>query len=47
MDGGPAMANGIIKKKICLLGAFAVGKTSLIEREVHSIFSEKYLTVVK
>jgi hypothetical protein len=40
------MANGIIKKKICLLGAFAVGKTSLIEREVHGIFSEKYLTTV-
>jgi small GTP-binding protein len=40
------MANGVIKKKICLLGAFAVGKTSLIEREVRGIFSEKYLTTV-
>jgi small GTP-binding protein len=37
----------MIKKKICLLGAFAFGKTSLIEREVHGIFSEKYLTSIE
>lgn len=36
----------MIKKKICLLGAFAVGKTSLVQRYVHSIFSEKYHTTV-
>ena len=36
----------VIKKKICLVGAFAVGKTSLIHRYVHSIFSEKYHTTV-
>jgi hypothetical protein len=36
----------MIKKKICLVGAFAVGKTSLVRRYVHSIFSEKYLTTV-
>lgn len=29
-----------------MLGAFAVGKTSLVSRFVHSIFSEKYLTTV-
>lgn len=34
------------KKKICLLGAFAVGKTSLVQQYVHSIFSEKYHTTV-
>lgn len=34
------------KKKICLVGAFAVGKTSLVQRYVHSIFSEKYHTTV-
>jgi len=34
----------MIRKKICMLGAFAVGKTSLIQRFVKSIFSEKYLT---
>jgi GTPase SAR1 family protein len=36
----------MIKKKICLLGAFAVGKTSLVQRYVHSLFSDKYLTTV-
>lgn len=36
----------MIKKKICMLGAFAVGKTSLVQRYVHSLFSEKYLTTV-
>ena len=36
----------MIKKKICMLGAFAVGKTSLVARFVKSIFSEKYLTTV-
>jgi len=37
---------GLIKKKICLLGAFAVGKTSLTERFVYGRFEEKYLTTV-
>ena len=32
--------------KVCMLGAFAVGKTSLVRRYVHSIFSDKYLTTV-
>jgi len=36
----------MIKKKICMLGAFAVGKTSLVQQYVHSIFSEKYHTTV-
>ena len=36
----------MIKKKVCMLGAFAAGKTSLVERFVKSIFSEKYLTTV-
>lgn len=36
----------MIQKKICLLGGFGVGKTSLVSRYVHSIFSEKYLTTV-
>ena len=37
---------GFLKQKICLLGAFAVGKTSLVERFVHERFDEKYLTTV-
>ncbi len=36
----------MIQKKICLLGSFAAGKTSLVSRFVHSVFSEKYLTTV-
>lgn len=36
----------LIRKKICMLGAFAVGKTSLVRQFVESIFSEKYLTTV-
>jgi len=36
----------MLQKKICLLGAFGVGKTSLIRRYVDSIFSDAYLTTV-
>ena len=36
----------MIQKKICLLGGFGVGKTSLVARFVHSIFSDKYLTTI-
>jgi hypothetical protein len=34
------------QKKVCMLGGFAVGKTSLVARYVRSIFSEKYLSTV-
>lgn len=36
----------MIQKKICMLGAFAVGKTSLVSQFVTRGFSEKYLTTV-
>ncbi len=36
----------MIQQKICLLGSFSVGKTSLIRRYVDSLFSDKYLTTV-
>jgi hypothetical protein len=36
----------MISKKVCMLGGFAVGKTSLVSRFVRSIFSDKYLTTV-
>jgi small GTP-binding protein len=36
----------MIQKKVCMLGGFAVGKTSLVARYVSSIFSEKYLSTV-
>jgi hypothetical protein len=34
------------KKKICLLGSYGVGKTSLVARFVHSLFADKYHTTV-
>jgi len=36
----------MLQKKICMLGAFAVGKTSLVRRYVESIFSDAYHTTV-
>ena len=32
--------------KVCVIGDFAVGKTSTTERFVNNVFSEKYLTTV-
>ncbi len=34
------------KRKICMVGDFAVGKTSLTQRFVNNSFSEKYLTTI-
>lgn len=34
------------KFKVCMLGAFAVGKTSLVQRYVHSLFSDRYQTTL-
>ena len=36
----------MLQKKVCVLGAFGVGKTSLVRRYVESIFSDTYLTTV-
>ncbi len=36
----------MIQKKICLLGASGVGKTSLVKQFVEGIFNEKYLTTI-
>jgi small GTP-binding protein len=36
----------MLQKKVCLLGGYGVGKTSLVRRYVQSIFSDAYLTKV-
>lgn len=36
----------VLQKKVCLLGDFAVGKTSLIRRFVYHRFDDKYLSTI-
>ncbi len=36
----------VINKKVCMLGEFSVGKTSLIRRFVHERFDDAYLSTV-
>jgi len=36
----------MIQKKVCMVGTSGVGKTSLVAKFVHSMFSDKYLTTV-
>ena len=40
------MTQTIVQKKICLLGEFSVGKTSLIRRFVEERFDDKYLGTI-
>jgi small GTP-binding protein len=40
------MGNRVIQKKVCLLGDFAVGKTSLIRRFVEDRFDDRYLSTI-
>lgn len=40
------MTTKLINKKICLLGVFGVGKTSLINRFVHDRFDETYISTI-
>jgi len=36
----------VIQKKICMVGVYGTGKTSLVQQFVHSVFSEKYHSTV-
>lgn len=38
--------SGMINKKICMLGSFSVGKTSMVQQFVYSLFSDNYLSTV-
>ncbi len=40
------MATVNVSKKICLLGDFSVGKTSLVRRFVHDLFEDKYISTI-
>lgn len=40
------MENQIIKKKICLIGLYSVGKTSMVRQFVYNKFEEKYLSTI-
>ncbi|MDM8526812.1 Rab family GTPase [Anaerolineales bacterium HSG24] len=35
-----------LQKKVCLLGEFAVGKTSLVRRFIEGVFEDKYLSTI-
>ncbi len=36
----------MIQKKVCMIGAFATGKTSLVARFVKGLYSDKYQTTI-
>ena len=36
----------MISRKVCLLGAFSVGKSSLVRRFVHEVFDDRYVTTL-
>ncbi|MGA7855368.1 MAG: Rab family GTPase [Candidatus Acidiferrales bacterium] len=36
----------MLQKKVCMLGSFSVGKTSLVRRFIESIFDETYHTTI-
>ena len=36
----------MLQKKVCMLGSFSVGKTSMVRRYVESMFDEKYHTTI-
>jgi small GTP-binding protein len=46
MADNPVENSATINKKVCLLGDFGVGKTSLVRRFVYERFEDKYLSTI-
>lgn len=44
--GGFPLVDSIIQKKVCLLGDFSTGKTSLVRRFVYDLFDERYMSTL-
>lgn len=40
------MGKPVINKKVCMIGALSVGKTALVQRFVHAIFSDQNLSSI-
>jgi small GTP-binding protein len=40
------MLASTVSKKVCLLGDFAVGKTSLVRRFVYNLYDDKYISTI-
>lgn len=45
-EGGDRSTTDLLHAKVCVLGAFAVGKTSLVTRATRGTFTEAYRTTV-
>jgi len=45
-SNSPDLELATVQKKICLLGEFAVGKTSLVRRFVEGRFDDRYLSTI-
>ena len=45
-EGRLTMTEKLVVRKVCMLGELAVGKTSLIKRQVSGIFDERYETTI-
>ncbi len=42
----PATLRKVYKAKVCLVGEFAVGKTSLVNRYIHNVFHDRYFATI-
>ena len=45
-ENSPEATTSTLRFKICMIGCYAVGKTSLVEKFVRSIYSDEYHTTI-